>query len=198
MDWLLLAMVAVLLLGCVPVSLDVFVRTGETPPLAVKPRWGALSGRDDPGPSAWASEARAMKGRPKRQRTSASREGAKRVSWRKVLALLSSEDFLLSLARWFRRIIAVLAPREVRLRLRIGTGDPYETGRLWSALSPCVVYLTDVAAADLELMPDFVDRTFELHAYALVRFVPLVLLATTLSYFFTRAPWRALHRFARA
>lgn len=198
MAWLILAMATLLLLGCVPVTLEVFVRTGATTPIAVRPRWGALSRRGDSRPPARGSNDRAMKGRQKRQRHTGSLGGPNKVSLGRLRALLLSEDFLLSLLRWLRRIIAILAPSEVRLRLRVGTGDPYETGRLCGALSPCWVYLTDTTSADLELMPDFVDRTFELDAHALVRFVPLVLLGTTLSYFFTPPPWRALHRFARA
>lgn len=192
MFWLLLVLVLVLLLLLVPFSLELFIETEGKLRVEARTRWGVLplgTGRSGV-PSV----------RPVTKKVPRPREGRARgttVSWHKLRALLTSEDFVASLGRWLGRLLRLLAPTDVRVSLRFGTGDPYETGRLWAAVSPLLVLLGQAGSAELELAPDFVEPAFALEAHARVRVVPLVLLAALLGYFFTPASWRALGNYAR-
>jgi len=192
--WLLVVLGLFVLLSLVPLQVELFVEVPGTPWVTAQPRWGGLS------LGTWApreSSARSAKGKPARTREPRARGGGS-VSLRKLQALLSSEDFLASLGRWLRQILRLLAPSDVRLRLRFGAGDPDQTGRIVGAFAPLFALLTREASADLDVLPDFVDRTFELDAHASFRVVPLVLLATTLGYLSAPAFWRAVGRYARA
>jgi hypothetical protein len=117
---------------------------------------------------------------------------------RKVQALLFSKGFLPSIARLARRLARVLAPRHLRVYLRFGLDDPFDTGRLWGALAPLFLSLSTIGADELRFEPDFLERSFRLDLSAEVRVVPGVLILLVLGYFLTRAPWRAMRRFAQA
>jgi len=94
-------------------------------------------------------------------------------------------------------LLRQLKPRRLRLELRAGLGDPADTGRLWGMLVPLLLLLTSEHADSVRIEPDFSKRCFELDGHATVRVVPGFLLLVLLSYFFTRAPWRALTQYLR-
>ena len=198
MLWLLLLGVLLLLMLLVPVSVEISVRTEGGLTVEAIPRWGGLSaagfrssrGRQTSSPD----ERRAQKRGTRPPRSSRRNQG----SFRKLRALLKSDDFLASLVRWMGRLVRVLRPRDVRVHLRFGTGDPCDTGQLWGVLSSFFVPLPDKSRANIMLEPDFGDAVFDLDARAEVRFAPLVLLLVSLGYFVTPPAWRALGNYLRA
>jgi len=97
-----------------------------------------------------------------------------------------------------KRLVRILGPRDVRVHLRFGTGDPCDTGHLWGVLSSLSILISREIPGSFHLEPDFVDQVFDLDAHAMIRFAPLALLLATLGYFVTPAPWRALRNYMRA
>lgn len=197
MIWLLLAGGLLLLVLLVPVSVEILVRTQGGLTVEAIPSWGGLSR------GAFRSSFGRMKSRPDERRARKKRASVRsrrqnQGSFRKLRALLKSEDFLASLGRWMRRLLRIVRPRDVRVHLRFGTGDPCDTGQVCGVLSSFFVLLRDNSPADIVLEPDFGDQVFDLNARAKVRFAPLVLLLVSLGYFVTPSAWRAAGNYLRA
>jgi hypothetical protein len=95
-------------------------------------------------------------------------------------------------------LLTQLRPRQLQLCLRLGLGDPADTGRALGALSPLLLALVQIDAAEVRFEPDFLRRVFELRASTVIRVVPGVLLGLVFGYLLTPPPWRALVRYARA
>jgi hypothetical protein len=186
---LLVSALAVVLLLCVPLSIELAFAGRAEPRLGMSLRWGWFRARS-PNPSRRKPKVTAPSKKP--------RSARRAPSWRRLRALFKSPDFLPSLGRFAARVVRHGRPRGLRLHLRIGLGDPADTGRLWGALAPLLLALSELEFEELRVEPDFLRRSFELDAHAVLRVVPAVLLAFLVGYWFTPAPWRALLRFARA
>lgn len=198
MFWILIAVSILLAVLLVPVSLEISLRTDGGLKLEATPSWGGLTAgtwRSSNEKSPHSSDARST-GLPKDRTPRAGRR--RHASFRKLRALFESDDFFASIIRWMRRIVRILAPREVRVHLRFGTGDPCETGHFCGVLPSVFALLPLPAPAEFDFEPDFVEQVFDLKAHARIRFAPLVLLLTSLSYFFTPSPWRAFRNYLRA
>lgn len=191
MSWLLWVSCLLLLGSLVPFSVELWVRTAEGVGGAARIRWGGIALGRVPlrAPSARVAPAEHAK---KLRREKAP------PSWDKTRALVFSEDFAGSLVRWFRRLLRQLRPRDVRVSLRLGLGDPGDTGQLWGALAALFSVMRDETSAEINAVPDFLEAAFDLDLHATIRIVPLFFFATLCGYFFTRAPWRAVLSYARA
>lgn len=95
------------------------------------------------------------------------------------------------LLRFIRSIWHAIDKRDLTLHMRIGLGDPADTGRLWGACGPLSAWLADLRTARITLEPDFTDATFELDTHGTVQIIPgqilLLTLALLLSPSFIRA-----------
>jgi hypothetical protein len=189
--WLAIGAGLVILLTLIPLRVELFVVTQAELQAHVMLRWGMMSlgthrvqipavSRKEPGAT------------PRAGLVADARRWAK---WR---ALFTSEDFLSSLGRWLLRLLRVIAPSALRVRVRMGAGDPAATGMLWASLAPLWAALERWAPAEITFEPDFLDQGLDLQLYARFRWVPLILVVTLLGYFFTPAPWRAWSNTARA
>ena len=59
------------------------------------------------------------------------------------------------------------------LRVRIGLGDPADTGRLWALVGPVSGMLATARDASIEIEPEFIDAVFELDSSGNIRVLPL-------------------------
>lgn len=102
-----------------------------------------------------------------------------------------------ALRRRMRRLIGDLwravGKRDLRLRIRIGLGDPADTGRLWAAVGPIRGMLASLPA-DVDIEPDFVDSTLAVDASGGIRVVPLRLVFLGVALFASPPVWRGLRR----
>lgn len=182
----LVAAVVVSALLFAPFSVEFTLERGARRRWDATPRWAGLG------------LPRSSRARPAARARVRSRRRGAAGSFRKLRALVASPDFLASLARLGRRVLRELRPRHLQLRLKLGLGDPADTGRAWGALTPLWLALTRVEADELRLEPDFLRRSFDLEARGVVRVVPGVLVALVVGYLLTPPPWRALCRYVRA
>jgi hypothetical protein len=78
--------------------------------------------------------------------------------------------------------------------VRLGLGDPADTGRLWAVVGPlCAV--AQLRNAELRIEPEFVDPVLEFHADGRVRLVPLRFLGLAVAFALsppTIRAWRTL------
>ena len=94
------------------------------------------------------------------------------------LATLRQAAFRGRVYRLAGDLVRAIHVHRVRLRMRLGLGDPADTGLLWAVVGPvnAVAQWRDV---DVRIEPDFLEPVLELHAEGGVEIVPLrfVLLA---------------------
>lgn len=62
---------------------------------------------------------------------------------------------------------------ELHLHVRLGLGDPADTGRLWALLGPLGALLASLRGADIAIEPDFVEPVLDLDAGGRLVLVPL-------------------------
>ena len=107
------------------------------------------------------------------------RRGRARSSTRStdILAALRDAPFRRRLVRFAGDVWSSIGKRDVFLRLRLGLGDPADTGQLWAVLGPLAGLLATVRDASIRIQPDFVDDVVDIDTGGQVRIVPLRLIA---------------------
>ena len=82
--------------------------------------------------------------------------------------------------------------RNVILRIRIGLGDPADTGLLWTAVGPVAGVLANVQEASIEFEPEFFDTVFELQSSGNIRLIPLQLIYLMAGLMLSPPVWQAI------
>jgi hypothetical protein len=112
---------------------------------------------------------------------------------RNVLAALGQAEFRGRVYRLARDVVRAAHLHRLRLFMRIGLGDPADTGRLWALLGP--LSALPLRNAELRLEPEFVDPVLELQADGRLLLVPLRFLALAVAFALsppTIRAWRTL------
>lgn len=108
-----------------------------------------------------------------------------------VLALLRQAAF----RRRVYRLVADLARaahlRQLHLRLRLGLGDPADTGRLWAVLGPLNAVAQNLRGADVRIEAEYMEPVFEFQADGRLLLVPLQFLILAIGFALSPASIRA-------
>jgi hypothetical protein len=107
-------------------------------------------------------------------------------------AALGHGPFRRRLLRFVRAFWEAIEKRDLRLRLRIGLGDPADTGRLWAFVGPLAGLLAGCREAAVEIEPEFVDAVFECDSSGEIRVVPLRLVGLVFGLLLSPAAWRGI------
>jgi hypothetical protein len=91
---------------------------------------------------------------------------------RNFLAVLLQAGFRRRLHRLVGDLLHAIRVHRVRILLRLGLGDPADTGRLWAVMGP-VNALAQWRGADIRIEPDFLEPVLEIQADGEVAVVPL-------------------------
>jgi hypothetical protein len=89
-----------------------------------------------------------------------------------VLAALRQAAFRRRVYRLARDLVRAVHPHRLRLRMRLGLGDPADTGRLWAVVGPLNA-VAQLRNAELRIEPEFGDPVLEFRADGRVLLVPL-------------------------
>ena len=109
-----------------------------------------------------------------------------------VLGALRQADFRRRIYRFVKDLWLAVHKENVRLRVRLGLGDPADTGQLWGIVGPLSGILAGVREASITIEPVFVDRTFELDSSGAIRLVPLRIIALSVALILSPPVWRGL------
>ena len=117
---------------------------------------------------------------------------SKRSSGRKanVLAALRERSFRRRIVQFFSDVWLAVRKTNVRLLVRLGMGDPADTGQLWSIVGPLTGMLAGVSGVTIAMEPEFIESTFELDSSGTIRLVPLQLAYVALALLLSPAFWR--------
>jgi hypothetical protein len=162
----------VLLLLAVPVNVDFRVEGTGSLSGQVRVRWmfGMVRIRA-PFPRGGAPGRRPEE-ESRATRTSDGSEPRGRGRGRHVLAALRQATFRGRVYRLVGDLVRAIHVHRVRLRVRVGLGDPADTGLLWAVVGP-VNAVAQWRDADIRIEPDFLEPVLEFHAEGGVAIVPL-------------------------
>jgi hypothetical protein len=143
---------------------------------------GPRVGKPTPRPEAKPKAAR-VRARPKA-----------RGRHRNVLAALRQAAFRRRVYRLVRDLVRAVHLHRLRLLMRLGLGDPADTGRLWAVVGPLNA-VAQLRNAELRIEPEFMDPVLEFQADGRLLLVPLRLLILAIAFALsppTIRAWRTL------
>jgi len=113
---------------------------------------------------------------------------------RNVLAALRQAAFRRRVYRLVRDLVRAVHVHRLRLLMRLGLGDPADTGRLWAVVGPLNA-VAQLRNAELRIEPEFMDPVLEFQADGRLRLVPLRFLILAIAFALsppTIRAWRTL------
>ena len=180
----------------IPVSLHFDVGFKETLRQDIRLRWafGLLNVQLAPQPGDADEQPEAAK--PSAEKPSAAKrrrakdKGAKRKH--NVLAALRLKFFRRRIVRFAGDLWRSVQKRDLSLRMRVGLGDPADTGRLWALIGPLTGWLSSLRDATVTIEPEFFEPTVELETRGSIHVVPLRIVGIVIAVALSPAIWRGL------
>ncbi|MEJ2310024.1 MAG: DUF2953 domain-containing protein [Gammaproteobacteria bacterium] len=133
---------------------------------------------------------------------STSREGKSRSSDDKASSTAAKKSIPVALVRQKhlrRRIFRFIGDlwhaihkEKLSLNMRIGLGDPAETGQLWALLGPLAALLSTMREVTIGIRPDFIETCFELDCSGKIRVIPLHLIGLVALLLLSPSIWRGI------
>jgi hypothetical protein len=109
-----------------------------------------------------------------------------------VMAAIRQSSFRRRMFRFVADVWRAIRKKDVRLRVRLGLGDPADTGQLWAALGPLSAMASRLPDIRTAIEPDFLDSTLEVDSSGTIRMIPLQLAGIVLGLLFSPAIWRGV------
>lgn len=110
------------------------------------------------------------------------------------LSLVRDRAIRRRVRRFVGDLLRAADARDLLLRLRIGLGDPADTGILWALVGPVAGLARNLRGANVEIDPAFTEAVFAVECHGQVRFVPIRIVGLAavfaLSPTMLRAWWR--------
>ena len=110
------------------------------------------------------------------------------------VAAIRSKPFRQRVFRFIRDLWHAIRKRDLILHIRIGLGDPADTGRLWAIIGPASGLLANIDEAAIAIEPEFIDAVFELDSSGSIRIIPLQLVYLILGLLLSPSLWRGLNQ----
>lgn len=108
-----------------------------------------------------------------------------------VLVVLRQAAFRRRVYRLIKDLVGAAHLRELRLRVRLGLGDPADTGRLWAFMGPLNAVAQNVRNAEVQIEPEFMDAVFEFEAHGRLLLIPVRFLVLAIGFVLSPASIRA-------
>lgn len=109
-----------------------------------------------------------------------------------ILRLLRQKDFRRRIIRFVSDVWHAVYKKDVTMRLRIGLGDPADTGKLWAVLGPISGMLGSAQGLSVTIEPEFIDETLELVGGGSIRIIPLQMLFLAAALMMSPPIWRGI------
>lgn len=109
-----------------------------------------------------------------------------------IMAAFRQPLFRRRIIRFLSDLWRAIHKKNVRLLVRMGLGDPADTGRLWAMLGPLSGLLARLRDIRVAIEPDFLDATLEVDSSGTIRMIPLRLVIIVLGLLFSPPVWRGL------
>lgn len=84
--------------------------------------------------------------------------------------------------------------RDVTVHVRLGLGDPAETGKLWAVVGPVAGIASTIRDATIEIEPEFSDKIFAVDSSGSIQIVPLQIAYLSLAFIMSPTIWQGLRQ----
>lgn len=121
------------------------------------------------------------------------RSGSWHSSKMSLSRAVRQKPFRTRLIRFVRDIWHAIKREDFRLTLRLGLGDPADTGQLWAIIGPLSGILFTLEDAEITVEPDFFEAIFEFESSGTIRFIPLQLLTLIGGLLLSPVIWRGVN-----
>lgn len=108
-----------------------------------------------------------------------------------VLPVLRQVAFRRRVYRLAQDLAGAAHLSQFRLRMRLGLGDPADTGRLWAIVGPLNAVAQNLRDAQVQIEPEFMGPVFEFQVHGRLRLIPLQLLILATGFALSPASIRA-------
>lgn len=129
---------------------------------------------------------------PAREKPRSERAASKRKRKRNVLGGLRLARFRRRILRFVGDLWRAVRKEDLRLRVRLGLGDPADTGRLWAVLGPVAGWLATLREASVTIEPEFFEPTLELETHGSISVTPLRILGLLAALGLSPAVWQGI------
>lgn len=114
-----------------------------------------------------------------------------------VFAAVRLKPFRRRIVRFISDLWHAVHKKDVSLHVRLGLGDPADTGQLWAIVGPIAGLLATVRGAAITIEPEFSDSTFELNSAGSIRLIPLQLIWITIALLLSPPIWHGAVKMRR-
>ena len=108
------------------------------------------------------------------------------------LAAIRQPSFRRRILRFISDVWRAIQKKNVQLLVRMGLGDPADTGQLWGVFGPLSGMLARVRDIRITIVPDFLDSTFEVDSSGTIRVIPLQFVILALGLLLSPSIWRGV------
>ena len=108
------------------------------------------------------------------------------------LAAIRQPSFRRRMVRFLSDVWRAIYKKDVRLLVRMGLGDPADTGQLWAVIGPLSGMFARLRDIRIAIEPDFLDTTLEVDSSGTIRLIPLQLVVLVLGLLFSPPVWRGI------
>lgn len=136
--------------------------------------------------------AKAEPDKPQAARKKAGRRGKSKRNKTNFMAAIRQPSFRRRILRFVSDVWCAVHKKNVRLLVRLGLGDPAETGQLWAVLGPLSGMLARIRDIRIAIEPDFLDPTLEVDSSGTIRLIPLQFVILALGLVFSPPVWRGI------
>lgn len=109
-----------------------------------------------------------------------------------VSAAFGLKPFRQRIVRFLGDLWHAVQKKDLSLRVRLGLGDPADTGQLWAIVGPVAGLMANVRDAAVSIEPDFSASTFELNSAGSIRLVPLRVIFLTAGLLLSPPIWQGV------
>ncbi len=188
---LLLAVLVALL--AIPLSLSFSLTRLQALQGYVHFRWlfGLVNFRANLPTKKSATEAEQSSRKQKSHRASSNRNS------RDLIAMLKQSAFRKHMMKFIKNLLRATHAQNLYLKLRIGLGDPADTGMLWAVMGPFSGMLRNLQSMRIDIEPEFIDEVIEVDSHGQFHLVPLQFIALMIGFILsptTIRAWRSARR----
>jgi len=109
-----------------------------------------------------------------------------------LFAIVWQKAFRQRIIRFISDFWHAIHKRDISLRVRVGLGDPADTGQLWAIVGPVAGILSNAQETSIKIVPEFLDTTFELDSSGNIRLIPLQIIYLTVGLLLSPPVWQGI------
>jgi len=183
----------IVILLAMPVTLTYQFSWKETPSADLRLNWAFGLVRADVSPDL----AKPGPDKPEATRKKGARRG-KSTGKKNFMAAIRQAPFRRRMFRFVSDLWHTIHKKNVQLLVRLGLGDPADTGRLWAVLGPLSGMLARLRDIRVTIEPDFLDATLEVDSSGTIRMIPLQIAVIVVGLLFSPPIWRGIMSMRRS